>query len=106
MPTPSSIPARSSRRTWWSGKIDVAVVWGPIAGFFIKRRPDAGLRLIPLASEPGVRLDYEIAMGVRQPDREWKDTLDRLIAENQPQIDAILRDYAVPLVDSDGKLIP
>jgi mxaJ protein len=103
---PEFYPGEIVERDLIEGKIDAAVVWGPIAGFFAKRRPDAGLRLIPLKSEPGVRLDYEIAMGVRHPDREFKATLDRLIADNQPQIDAILRDYGVPLVDSNGKLIP
>ena len=103
---PEFYPGEIVERDLVEGKIDAAVVWGPIAGFFVKRRPDAGLRLIPLTSETGVRLDYEIAMGVRRSDREWKATLDRLIADNQPQIDAILRDFGVPLVDSNGKLIP
>jgi len=103
---PEFYPGEIIEKDLVGGKIDVAVVWGPIAGFFTKRRPEAGLRLVPLASEPGVRLDYEIAMGVRPPDRELKATLDRLIADNQPQIDAILRDFGVPLVDSNGKLVP
>lgn len=103
---PEFYPGEIVEKDLVEGKIDVAIVWGPIAGFFVKRRSDAGLRLVPLASEPGVRLDYEIAMGVRHADREWKATLNRLIADNQPQIDAILRDYGVPLADSNGKLIP
>jgi quinoprotein dehydrogenase-associated probable ABC transporter substrate-binding protein len=103
---PEFYPGEIVEKDRAEGKIHVAIVWGPIAGFFVKRRPEAGLRLVPLASEPGVRLDYEIAMGVRPPDRELKATLDRLIADNQPRIDAILRDFGVPLVDSNGKLVP
>jgi mxaJ protein len=101
---PAFYPGEIVAKDLVGGKIDVAIVWGPIAGFFVKRRPEADLRLIPLHSEPGVRLDYEIAMGVRHGEREWKATLDRLIAENQPKIDAILHDYGIPLVDADGKL--
>ena len=101
---PEFYPGEIVEKDLVEGKIDVAIVWGPIAGFFVKRRPEAGLHLIPLASEPGVRLDFAIAMGVRHSDRELKATLDRLIAENRTQIDAILREYGVPLVDSDGKV--
>lgn len=103
---PDFYPGEIVERDLASGAIDAAIVWGPIAGFFVKRLPDAGLRVVPLASEPGVKLDYDIAMGVRFGEREWKDTLDRLIAENQSQIDGILREYGVPLVDASGKLQP
>lgn len=103
---PEFYPGEIVERDLTDGRIDAAVVWGPIAGFFVKRRADAGLRLVPLHSEPGVRLDFEIAMGVRHADREWKATLNQLITDNQPQIDAILRDFGVPLVDANGKPIP
>ena len=61
------------------------------------------LVVIPLKSEPGVKFDYEIAMGVRQGEREWKATVDKLLAENQAAITTILREYNVPLVDAQGE---
>jgi quinoprotein dehydrogenase-associated probable ABC transporter substrate-binding protein len=84
------------------GKIDAAVVWGPIAGYFAKRVRDVDLVVIPLRSEPGVKFDYGIAMGVRQGEAEWKATVEKLIAENQPAITAILHEYNVPLIDAHG----
>ena len=66
----------------------------------------AELVVIPLQSEPGVRFDFEIAMGVRYGEPEWRATIERLIAENQEAITAILRAYNVPLVDERGQVIP
>jgi hypothetical protein len=43
---------------------------------------------------------------VRYGEREWKATVERLIAENAAQLEAILRDYGVPLVDENGALRP
>jgi len=103
---PAFYPGEIIEKDLVAGEIDVAIVWGPIAGFFAKRQPNAALRVIPMASEPGVRLDFQIAMGVRRGEHEWKATLDRLIVDNRAQIDAILREYGVPLVDTDGELRP
>jgi mxaJ protein len=41
-------------------------------------------------------------MGVRQGEAEWKATVEKLIAENQPAITAILHEYNVPLIDAHG----
>ena len=80
-------------------------MWGPIAGYYAKRVTSMALAVIPLKSEPGVKFDYEIAMGVRYGEREWKATVEKLIAENQATITAILREYGVPLVNERGELI-
>ena len=60
------------------------------------------LLVLPLKSEPGVKLDYQMAMGVRYGEREWKQTIESLLESQRPAIDAILRDYGVPLVDDGG----
>jgi len=98
---PDYYPGEIIEKDLAEGKLDAAIVWGPIAGFFAKRVSQPRLVLVPLASERAIRLDYEIAMGVRFGEREWKATVERLIAENQTTIDQILRDYGVPLLDVD-----
>lgn len=88
-----------------AGNIDVAFVWGPIAGYFAKRASSADITVIPLQSEPGVRFDYAISMGVRQGEREWKETLQKAIDRNQTAIRGILEQYYVPLVDRQGEIV-
>jgi len=61
--------------------------------------------VVPLKSEPGIRFDYEMAMGVRYGEPAWKATIEKLIADNQVALTTILRDYNVPLVDERGELV-
>ena len=59
------------------GEVDIAVVWGPIAGYFAKAEP-VPLRLVPIAGDgPVLPMSFAIAMGVRRTDTELRDTLDR-----------------------------
>jgi quinoprotein dehydrogenase-associated probable ABC transporter substrate-binding protein len=83
-------------------RIDAGVLWGPMAGYYAQHATPR-LTLVPLLKEP-VRMDFEIAMGVRKSDQEWKRTLNRLIADNRPAIDTILSSYGVPLLDEQGHL--
>jgi quinoprotein dehydrogenase-associated probable ABC transporter substrate-binding protein len=104
-PDPEQYPGEIIEKELAQGKIDAAIVWGPIAGFYAKRLHSVDLVLIPLKSEPGVKFDYEIAMGVRYGEREWKETVEKLIADNRSAITGILREYNVPLVDERGDLV-
>jgi len=104
-PDPEQYPGEIIERDLAQGKIDVAIVWGPIAGYFAKRVRNLELAVIPLRSEPGVKFDYEIAMGVRHGEPEWKASVQKLIAENQASITAILREYNVPLMNERGEPI-
>jgi quinoprotein dehydrogenase-associated probable ABC transporter substrate-binding protein len=81
------------------GKIDVAFAWGPIAGYFAKNARTAPIVAIPLASPPGLKFDFEIAMAVRQADKDFRQRIDGLIAANQAKIHAILMQYGVPLLE-------
>jgi quinoprotein dehydrogenase-associated probable ABC transporter substrate-binding protein len=104
-PNPEQYPGETIEKDLAQGNIDAAVVWGPIAGYYAKRVRNVELAVIPLKSEPGVKFDYEIAMGVRQGEREWKATVDRLLVDNKAAIATILREYNIPLVDAQGEPI-
>ncbi len=101
-PDPEEYPGEIIEKDLAQGKIDAAIVWGPIGGYYAKRVHNADLTLVPLKSEPGVKFDYEIAMGVRYGEREWKDTVEKLIADNRTAITGILREYNVPLINENG----
>src|SRR5262245_56133879 len=88
-----------------TGKIDAAILWGPMAGFYA-RKANPPLHVAPLVKETtGPRLVYRIGMGVRGADQNWKRQLNRLIQENQPAINKILLDYGVPLLDENDRPI-
>ena len=88
-----------------SGAIDAGVLWGPMAGYYAKIA-NQPITVVPLVKETsGPRLVYRITMGVRTADQEWKRLLNRLIQENQAEINAILLSYGVPLLDEQDRPI-
>ena len=101
---PEYYPGQIIAKDLASGAIDAAVVWGPIAGFFAKRSTQPKMIVVSLPSEPGVKFDYDIAMGVRFGEPQWKATVQKLIDENSDRIEEILRAYGVPLLDAQGKV--
>lgn len=78
-----------------SGEIDLALVWGPIAGYYALTvsRP---LRITPIPPEPDVHLLFSIAMGVRKDDNALAADLNSAIERRRNEIDAILDTYSVP----------
>lgn len=88
-----------------AGEIDVAIVWGPIAGYHVKMHKPV-LAMIPLdPNSEDTRVAFRIHMGLRHNEPEWKLRVNELIRENQDAISAILMDYGVPLLDNQGKLL-
>ena len=80
-----------------SGEVDVAIAWGPLAGYFARR---SGLRIQPVSPrvDGGLPFVYEISMGVRHQDKALRDELNRAIDANRAKIDAILAEYGIPMV--------
>ncbi len=82
-----------------AGTIDAAIMWGPMAGYYVKKS-GADLAVVPMVKEKvGSRMSFRITMGVRPSDQEWKRTLNRVIKDNQAEINKILLSYNVPLID-------
>ncbi len=83
------------------GKIDIAFIWGPIAGYFakkVKEQTGQEIVVVPMRSEAHMQFEYPISMAVRFGEKEWKRTIESLIDKHQEEINAILRDYGVPLL--------
>ena len=98
-------PGRKLVEDLAKGEIDVGLLWGPIAGYYAKRQ-DVPLEIVPLRTDGGpVRMDYRITMGLRFNEPEWKRQLNDIIKRRKADIDAILKDYGVPLLDERGALI-
>ncbi|HEX6597820.1 MAG TPA: substrate-binding domain-containing protein [Gemmatimonadaceae bacterium] len=84
------------------GEVDVALVWGPLAGYFAKQSP-VPLRVVPISPRADGPLPYTfaIAMGVRKADKAFRDTLDQVIVRRAAEIHRLLADYGVPLVEAE-----
>jgi mxaJ protein len=81
------------------GKLDVALAWGPLAGFEAKQHPGR-LRLAAVtpAKDGPYPFVFEIALGVRKDDGELKSRLDAALARNRRRIEELLHEYGFPLL--------
>jgi mxaJ protein len=79
-----------------AGRIDVALVWGPLAGYFQKKKGASSLAIVPI-DEPGQQFAFDISMGVRKADTELKARLEQALDDKQAEIRAILEEFGVPL---------
>jgi len=82
-----------------NGVIDCGILWGPMAGYYAKQSTPP-LVVVPLVKETsGPQMTYRIGMGVRPADQEFKRTLNKLIMENQAEINKLLISYNIPILD-------
>jgi mxaJ protein len=83
-----------------TGKIDVVIDWGPMAGYFVKRlKGSSPLEVVPLqGGEPGIPFTFEFSMGVREGNTALKAELEQAISRRHAEIRKILEDYGVPLL--------
>jgi mxaJ protein len=82
------------------GEVDVAIAWGPLAGYFAQRSP-VELEVVPVSPQiepPFLPMVFDISLGVAHGDVEGKEELEAVLDRNQAEIGAILRKYGVPVL--------
>jgi len=97
-------PWRDMTNDLVDGKIDIAIIWGPYAGYEAKKAKKP-IKIFPLTKEEKIsrgKMVYRFTMGIRKNEPEWEKTVNNLIKENQEEINKILRGYGVPLLDKLG----
>lgn len=85
--------------------VDVAIVWGPFAGYFA-RHSSTPLRIAPV--EPardrnGLPYTYAISLGVRRGEQPWRDQLQGALDRHRTTIRRLLEQYGVPVVSDNER---
>jgi mxaJ protein len=86
------------------GDVDLAIAWGPLAGYFAKQAA-VPLEITPVSPQidlPFLPFVFDISMGVRRGDNALRDQLNAIIIRRRGEIDRILDQYGVPRVNSVG----
>lgn len=97
-PSPSSEIVRAVER----GDVDVALVWGPLAGYFAARSP-VPLRLEPVTpwmDDMQWPMQFDVSVGVRRDNQRLLKDIDGVLARRSGDIRRLLETYRVPFVSS------
>ena len=97
-------PPRDLLAALSAGEIDVAIAWGPLAGYFASREPVA-LQVSAIAAQSEVLpMQFDISMAVRRDDDALARRLDAILTQRANEIKAILVRYGVPILNTDVAL--
>jgi mxaJ protein len=98
----SSNPQQDLINAVVEGKIDIAVAWGPMAGYFAKRAV-APLTITPVgrdSAHPDLPLAFDIAIGVRKGNQPLERQLNATLLRRRLEIQRMLRSYGLPTADA------
>jgi quinoprotein dehydrogenase-associated probable ABC transporter substrate-binding protein len=98
-------PAEEMLRDIKAGEIEAGILWGPIAGYYVKKS-GMPLAVVPLLHETKtVPMTYRITLGLRHGETEWKHRLNDFLDVHRVEIQSILLQYGVPLLDEQDNAI-
>jgi len=85
------------------GNVDLAIAWGPLAGFFAQREaaPMAMVPVSPQVDRPFLPFTFSISIGVRPTDKDLLKSINSALEHRRSEIRKILLSYGVPLLDAD-----
>ena len=88
-----------------NGDVDIAVAWGPLAGYFAKQSKTP-LEITPVTPEKDgpLRFAFDVSLGVSKQKRELRNELDIFLANHRSEINGILDEYNVPRVAHEAQL--
>ena len=89
------------------GEIDIAIVWGPIGGYFATKYGEQLAVVLALADVqmPKQPFSFDIAIGVRKDDSGLAAKLQQALEEKRNEIEEILTTYHIPLIKSSPDLV-
>ncbi len=90
--------AMEMARDFKAKKIDMVILWGPMAAYVMSQSPKNSYTLVPMKSTPALRFDFAMSMGVRKGDKAKKVQLDQLITSQANKIQSIIASYNIPLL--------
>jgi len=88
-----------------NGDVDIAIAWGPLAGYFANES-NTPLELTPVTPDKdgALRFAFDVSLGVRKKDHELRDQLDMFVTNHRNEINGILDGYNVPRVAPEAQL--
>lgn len=87
------------------GKLDVAAIWGPMAGWY-KVTKNEPLTILPLnVLEDKTQLEFDLGIGFHKNGKELKAKIEQAMLEKKDEIKKILNDYGVPLVQCEACVV-
>jgi mxaJ protein len=87
-----------------SGAVDIAVAWGPLAGYFARHSaiPLVLVPVSPAVDPPGLQFTFDISLGVRPDDQQLRQRLQAVLDRRRAGIDSLLTQFGFPRVAPAG----